>query len=82
LDILSGEPHYNPVVVGKFIDRFDDVMERWSEWGRYTRTNGKNKYSGFIKYLKKEIRNLKKFQSQKNVPKLVGMMEKYYEQII
>ena len=82
MDILSGEPHYNPDVVEKFIDRFDDVMERWSEWGRYTRKNGKNKYGTFIKYLKKEIRNLKEFELQKNVPELVGKMEKYYEQII
>ncbi len=82
LDILNSEPHYNPDVVEKFIDKFDDVMERWSEWGRYTRKNGTNKYGAFIKYLKKEIRNLKKFESQKNVSELVGMLEKYYEQII
>ena len=82
LNILKGEPCYNPQVVKKFIDRFDDVMEKWSDWGRYTRKNGKNKYKTFVKYLKKEIRNLKEFKSQENVPKLITMMEKYYEQIV
>ena len=57
-------------------------MEKWSDWGRYTRKNGKNKYKTFVKYLKKEIRNLKEFKSQENVPKLITMMEKYYEQIV
>jgi len=80
LNIFNGEPHYNPDVVIKFIDNFDDVMERWSEWGKYTRKNGRNKYGTFIKYLKKEIKNLKEFESQKNVSKLVSMLEKYYKE--
>ena len=82
LNIFNGEPHYNPDVVIKFIDKFDDVMERWSKWGKYTRKNGRNKYGTFIKYLKKEIKNLKEFESQKNVSTLVGKLEKYYQQIV
>ena len=78
LEILKGEPHYNSEVVEKFIDRFDDVMERWSHWGRYTRKNGENKYGVFIRRLRKEIDKLKEFDSDKNIFKLVGMLEKYY----
>ena len=79
LEIIRGEPHYNPDVVKKFIERFDDVLERWSDWGRYTRKHsGTNKHKEFVRYLEKEINKLKKFNSDKNVSKLVSMLEKYY----
>ena len=84
LEILNGEPHYNPEVVEGFINRFDDVMDSWSQWGRRIRTTGnrigKNKNVEFINGLRKEINKLKKFHSQKNVSKLIVMLEKYYEE--
>lgn len=82
-ELLKSQPHYNPEVVEKFIDNFDNVLSEWTSWGRKIRKvgnrKGTNKNKEFKKFLLKEINRLKKFNNNKKVGVLIDLLDTYYQ---
>ena len=79
IDLLNSNQHYNKEVVNIFVNDFDNIMEKWSTFGRRDDISKKNK---FILFLEKEVNNISKYMNDdENLSILYYKMSSYLNEI-